>query len=211
MQESCSCQWDWDFLQCCLKVNTAIQTLKREGWKCTKPMPLLFWGKTKSHPDKNHLQTGGLLQFIFMSAFFIFQYWTERNISREKWDKSCINVKILEASLRFLRSEESLYTDFHLSFWNMVIYVYIKYLCVIVVGFLCNEKVMPSSRSRQKNSTIQASLGLWISLCALQFSSVAQSCLTLCDPVNCSTPGFPVHHQLPEITQTHVHQVGDAI
>ena len=44
-----------------------------------------------------------------------------------------------------------------------------------------------------------------------QFSSVTQSCLTLCDPMDCSTPGFPVHHQLPENTQTHVHWVGDAI
>ena len=46
---------------------------------------------------------------------------------------------------------------------------------------------------------------------SVQFSSVAQSCPTLCDPMNCSTPGFPVHHQLPEFTQTHVHRVGDAI
>ena len=45
----------------------------------------------------------------------------------------------------------------------------------------------------------------------LQFSSVAQSCPTLCDPTNCSTPGLPVHHQLPEFTQTHVHRVSDAI
>ena len=45
----------------------------------------------------------------------------------------------------------------------------------------------------------------------VQFSSVAQSCPTLCDPMNCSTPGLPVHHQLPESTQTHVHWVGDAI
>ena len=44
-----------------------------------------------------------------------------------------------------------------------------------------------------------------------QFSSVAQSCLTLCDPMNCSTPGFPVHHQLLELAQTHVHRVGDAV
>ena len=44
-----------------------------------------------------------------------------------------------------------------------------------------------------------------------QFSSVAQSCLTLCDLMNRSTPGLPVHHQLPEFTQTHVHWVGDAI
>ena len=44
-----------------------------------------------------------------------------------------------------------------------------------------------------------------------QFSSVTQSCLTLCNPMDCSTPGLPVHHQLPELTQTHVHWVGDAI
>ena len=44
-----------------------------------------------------------------------------------------------------------------------------------------------------------------------QFSSVTQSCLTLCDPMNLSTPGLPVHHQLPEFAQTHVHRVGDAI
>ena len=46
---------------------------------------------------------------------------------------------------------------------------------------------------------------------AVQFSSVAQSCPTLCDPVNRNTPGIPVHHQLLESTQTHVHQVSDAI
>ena len=44
-----------------------------------------------------------------------------------------------------------------------------------------------------------------------QFSSVAQSYLTLCDPMDCNMPGFPVHHQLLEFTQTHVHRVGDAI
>ena len=43
------------------------------------------------------------------------------------------------------------------------------------------------------------------------FSSVAQSCPSLCDPMDCSMPGIPVHHQLPEFTQTHVHRVGDAI
>ena len=46
---------------------------------------------------------------------------------------------------------------------------------------------------------------------SVQFSSVAQSCLTLCDPMKRRTPGLPVHHQLPEFTQTHVHQVSDAI
>ena len=45
----------------------------------------------------------------------------------------------------------------------------------------------------------------------IQLSSVAQLCPTLCDPIDCSTPGLPVHHQLPEFIQTHVHWVSDAI
>ena len=51
---------------------------------------------------------------------------------------------------------------------------------------------------------------IWEAHTVVQFSSVAQLCLTLCDPMDCSTPGFPVHHQLPEFTQTHVHWVSDA-
>ena len=56
----------------------------------------------------------------------------------------------------------------------------------------------------------------WLRWClpdisTVQFSSVAQSCLTLCNPMDCSTPGFPVHHQLLELAQTHVHRVSDAI
>ena len=54
-------------------------------------------------------------------------------------------------------------------------------------------------------------LGRKVMINLVQFSSVAQSCPTLCKPMNCSTPGLPVHHQLPEFTQTHVHWVGDAI
>ena len=46
---------------------------------------------------------------------------------------------------------------------------------------------------------------------SVQFTSVAQSCPTLYNPMDCSTPGFPVHHQLPKPTQTHVHCIGDAI
>ena len=54
---------------------------------------------------------------------------------------------------------------------------------------------------------------LWVfaSVFQYQFSSVAQSCPTLCNPINRSTPGLPVHHQLSEFTQTQVHQVSDAI
>ena len=46
---------------------------------------------------------------------------------------------------------------------------------------------------------------------SVQFSSVSQSCPTLCDPMDCSTPDFPLHHQLPELAQTHVHRVSDVI
>ena len=46
---------------------------------------------------------------------------------------------------------------------------------------------------------------------SVQFTSVTQSCPTLCDPMNHSTPGLPVHHQLPQFTQIHVHRAGDAI
>ena len=53
-------------------------------------------------------------------------------------------------------------------------------------------------------------IGIFIH-CSVQFSSVTQSCPTLCNPMNHSTPGLPVHHQLPEFTQTHVHRIGDAI
>ena len=52
---------------------------------------------------------------------------------------------------------------------------------------------------------------LYFFISSVQFSSVTQSCPTLCDPMGCSTPGFPVHHQFPELTQTHVHWVSDVI
>ena len=52
---------------------------------------------------------------------------------------------------------------------------------------------------------------LLLSLFCGCYCSVTKSCLTLCNPMDCSTPGFPVHHQLPELTLTHVHQVGIAI
>ena len=57
--------------------------------------------------------------------------------------------------------------------------------------------------------TLEAS-GLW-QFMGKQFSSVTQTCLTLCNPTGCSTLGFSVHHQLPELAQAHVHRVGDAI
>ena len=68
----------------------------------------------------------------------------------------------------------------------------------------------PPYPSRLSQSTSFGCPASYIKL-TVQFSSVAQSCPTLCNPMHCSTPGFPVQHQLPELAQTHVHQVGDAI
>ena len=73
--------------------------------------------------------------------------------------------------------------------------VLLLFLCLSCKSFLPST---PFSRSLKRD-------------CTVQFSSVAQSCPTLCDPMNHSTPGLPVHHKLPEFTQTHVHRVIDAI
>ena len=62
---------------------------------------------------------------------------------------------------------------------------------------------------------IVSSLNVWynslVKSSGIQFSLVAQLCQTLCNPMDCTTPAFPVHHQLPKLAQTHVHWVGDAI
>ena len=77
-----------------------------------------------------------------------------------------------------------------------------------VVGY--NRKTKQTDTHTHKNKGIQT-LKIVIKSHSVQFSSVAQSCLTLCNPMNRSTPGLPVHHQLPEFNQTHVHRVSDAI
>ena len=63
---------------------------------------------------------------------------------------------------------------------------------------LCSPQLVKSPCSKEDPASVQ-------------FSSVAQSCPTLCDPMDCSTPGLPAHHQLPEFTQTYVHWIGDTI
>ena len=62
-----------------------------------------------------------------------------------------------------------------------------------------------------RNQILEEISSLDEKLDSVKFSSVTQLCPTLCDPMNCNTPGLPVHHQLPEYTQTQVHRVGDAI
>ena len=85
------------------------------------------------------------------------------------------------------------------------------------LGDLPNPGVEPGSlrspalATWSLNHWANTEVPIFCNLKIVQFSSVAQSCPTLCDPMNHSTPGLPVHHQLPEFTQTHVHRVSDAI
>ena len=66
------------------------------------------------------------------------------------------------------------------------------------------ENSMEISQKMKNRATTRSNIPFWI----YPVSSVAQMCLALCNPMDCSTPGFPVHHQLPELAQTHVHRVG---
>ena len=70
---------------------------------------------------------------------------------------------------------------------------------------------VPAQRTHKKSPKLFCYISDNIHFSSVPFSSVTQLCSTLCDPMNRSTPGLPVHHQLPEFTQTHVHWVGDAI
>ena len=97
--------------------------------------------------------------------------------------------------------------------YNLLLFFFSQQFCYIDV-----ESALPLLHNSFPSLVASLSLSLSLFLCSgkflwwyLQFSTITQSCLTLCDPVDCSTPGFPVHHQLPELTQTHVHWVGDAI
>ena len=86
--------------------------------------------------------------------------------------------------------------------------------CIIIAHLHPSCKIMDNSRVSVKSSWVFICIWNWAwdtFPASFQFSSVAQSCLTLYDPMDCSRPGFPAHHQLPELTQTHVHWVRDAI
>ena len=75
-------------------------------------------------------------------------------------------------------------------------------------GFpVCHQ--LPCVGSPPKPMSIKSVFPCMLIKSSVEFSSVAQSCPTLCDPMNRSTPGLPVHHQLPEFTQTHVHGISD--
>ena len=103
----------------------------------------------------------------------------------------------------------------HVSGKRLLYNLYNAYKSIWKRGNLVDKRVKYLNRNFIKEVIQMASRHMKISSSSLgnrfQFQSVAQLGLTLCDPMDCSVPGFPVHHQLLELTQTHVHRVGDAI
>ena len=98
----------------------------------------------------------------------------------------CVIVIIMHEGIQ-MNKKDHVYISFPLLLYQIT---WIYYLIVLVVKSLTQVSVQFSS---------------------VQFSSVSKSCLTLWNPMNRSTPGLPVHHQLPEFTQTHAHRISDAI
>ena len=94
------------------------------------------------------------------------------------------------------------------SVYIKIIWSKVQFHSNVFMLILCLENLFIAPKEVLKPLTIIVPS---IQICSVQFSSVPQSSPTLCDPTYCSTPGLPIHHQLPEFTQTHVHRVGDAI
>ena len=109
--------------------------------------------------------------------------------------------------------EPAIQTPTRQLFWDIVCHLLCQPAFQIKVVFLVSAPQLSDSLVCCSVSRV---LGLsnkitWAQKPLYQFSSVAQSCLTFCDPMEYSTPKFPVLHQIPELTQTHLHRVGDAI
>ena len=94
--------------------------------------------------------------------------------------------------------------------WLDLLAVQEIHIVVIVIFFRCSLRARSVLSAHSYTSTKSHSEGLYPCF-QFQLSSVSQSCPALCDPMNRSMPGLPVHHHLPEFTQTHVHRVSDAI
>ena len=108
---------------------------------------------------------------------------------------------VLQCSLNITTSERAVFPSKELGGPSYVLLAFCLYFLFFLKGFASLKSYL----------LIYMYLTPPDSRYSVQFSSVTQSCPTLCDPMNCRTPGLPVHHQLPEFTQTHVHRVRDAI
>ena len=131
--------------------------------------------------------------------------------------KSCFNPCLQHICFTFFPSAEPLESKFH-TLCHFTLYFSVMH-APNIIHFLAQLHHHHPCPIQNQISQCLFSVGLGcvcecVCVCVglhPQFSSVAQSCPTCCDPMNHSTPGLPVHHQLLEITQTHVHRVGDAI
>ena len=85
------------------------------------------------------------------------------------------------------------------------------WLCLWTFAMLKLEDILIFNKLIDFKLTAINSLSVHINNVLFQYNLVSHSCLTLCNPMNCSMQGLPVHHQLPELTQTHMHRVSDAI
>ena len=132
-------------------------------------------------------------------------------LKRVRHDWACIHCF---TSSRYLRRNPRgiPYLSCPILCWNPIWHIWHSWLALFFFAFLsgslCSWKVV--------EWFLRFSVDEWLSFerlmdCKLKFSSATQFCLTLCDPMDCNTPGFPVHHQFPELAQTHVHRVGNTI
>ena len=153
----------------------------------------------------------------------LFSHWDLSN-SATPWTaahKASLSFTISQSFLKFM-SIELVMTFSHLIFCHSL-FLLPSIFPSIREGKRCQFKEPPTGQIMD-NLSIKISYdnnGLpsigknryqWVyTQCSVQFSSLTRSCPTFCNPRDCSTPGLPVHHQLPEFTQTHVHWVGDAI
>ena len=125
--------------------------------------------------------------------------------------KECIPFSYLRRLWKCDASPDKCWNLWPFPFWRFI--MYIKILKVLL-SLEIKKKILLNFvlSSIYQTFWIQTTFlhYTWV-LLETQFSSVTQLCLTLCDPMDCSMPGLPVHHQLPELTQTHIHRVSDAI
>ena len=156
-----------------------------------------YWKQTSGYQRQNMLVAGGINQELGMNIHTLLYIW---EIPNENLLHSTGNSNLYSV-ITYMRKESK-------KEWITLLYTPNQYNIIYQLYSRVGQKRL-SSRSSSILQLKNVSFS-WIYV-SVQFSSVAQSCPTPCDPVNRSTTGLPVHHQLSEFTQTHVHRVGDAI
>ena len=128
------------------------------------------------------------------------ELWCWRRLLRVPWTAKRWNKSILKE----INPEYSLE--------GLMLKLKLQYFGLLIWGGDSLEKTLKLGKTESKRRKGEQRIRWLDSITdSIQFSSVAQLCLTRCDPMNHSTPGLPIHHQLPEFTQTQVHWIGDAI